>query len=245
MNVSIKARSFAAGIAALSLLAGTAPALTAQEPVTVTAQLSKPARKGETKAHNEARPSAAIWLTPLHPVDAPDSAAGSAFTLLQKNKQFSPHLLVVPVGSVVQFPNADPFFHNVFSLFDGRRFDLGLYEAGTTRTVKFGRAGISYIFCDIHPEMSAVVIAVVTPYYAVEDVRERFHLLDVPPGDYMLHLWVEGEDQAVLDALTRRVHISADHSDLGIIALPEAAQPPISHANKYGQTYDTHEPAIY
>ena len=76
---------------------------------------------------------------------------------------FTPHILVVPVGSVVRFPNADPFFHNVFSLFDGKRFDLGLYEAGSTKEVTFSREGLSYIFCNIHPEMSAVVISLSTP----------------------------------------------------------------------------------
>ena len=63
------------------------------------------------------------------------------------------------MGAVVQFPNHDPFFHNVFSLFEGKRFDLGLYEAGSSRNVSFDRPGISYIFCNIHAEMSAVVIA--------------------------------------------------------------------------------------
>ena len=82
-------------------------------------------------------------------------------------------MLVVPAGSLVEFPNRDPFFHNVFSLFEGKRFDLGLYEAGTTRTVRFDRPGISYIFCNIHPEMSAVIITVSTPLYAIakEDGR--------------------------------------------------------------------------
>jgi len=65
-------------------------------------------------------------------------------------------VLVVPVGSVVDFPNHDPFFHNVFSLFDGKRFDLGLYEAGATNSVRFDRLGVSFLFCNIHPEMSAV-----------------------------------------------------------------------------------------
>ena len=78
--------------------------------------------------------------------------------LRQKNKAFEPHLLVVTIGSNVEFPNDDPWFHNVFSLFNGKRFDLGLYEAGTTRTVHFEREGVSYIFCNIHPEMSAVVV---------------------------------------------------------------------------------------
>jgi plastocyanin len=245
MKFPAKARTFVAGMMALTLLAGAASRSAAQEPVTVTAQLRRPAQKQENKARKEAQPSAAIWLMPLHPAGAPVPVPGRVYTLLQKNKQFSPHLLVVPVGSVVQFPNADPFFHNVFSLFDGRRFDLGLYEAGSTRTVTFSREGISYIFCNIHPGMSAVVIAVTTRYYAVEDIREHFRLQDVPPGDYTFHLWVQGEDQATLDSLTHRVHVSADHADLGVIALPEAPKPAVSHPNKYGQTYDPHQPPIY
>jgi hypothetical protein len=58
----------------------------------------------------------------------------------------------------VQFPNKDPFLHNVFSLFDGKRFDLGFYEAGSSKTVNFDRAGVSFLFCNIHPEMSGAVI---------------------------------------------------------------------------------------
>ena len=111
-------------------------------------------------------PGTVVWLTPIggsadegalrpQPVTAP-------LRLVQKNKSFDPHILVVPAGSMVEFPNHDPFFHNVFSLFEGKRFDLGLYEAGTSRMVRFDRPGISYIFCNIHPEMSAIVITITT-----------------------------------------------------------------------------------
>ena len=86
---------------------------------------------------------------------------------------FTPHLLVVPVGATVAFPNADPFFHNVFSLFDGKRFDLGLYEAGSSRNVHFERKGISYIFCNIHPQMAAIVIALTTPLWATAAGRRH------------------------------------------------------------------------
>jgi plastocyanin len=101
--------------------------------------------------------NAVVWLMPvagsagLRPY-VPD-AVPHGYRLVQKNKSFTPHMLVVPVGSAVEFPNLDPFFHNVFSLFDDKRFDLGLYEAGTTRTVNFNAAGISYILCNIHPEI--------------------------------------------------------------------------------------------
>src|ERR1700761_1604227 len=164
----------------------------------------------------EKSPSAVIWLKPLQSGSAPAVSAGK-FTLLQKNKMFTPHLLVVPVGSSVAFPNADPFFHNVFSLFDGKRFDLGLYEAGSTRSVVFSRVGVSYIFCNIHSEMSAVVIALDTPFFSAADEGGLFRMQDVPDGDYTLRVWVEGQPQNVLDQQTRRVHIAGASTALGNI----------------------------
>src|SRR5712691_13440617 len=128
---------------------------------------------GSAKTGHTPFPNTVVWLTPV-PGTAIDSAPAAADTranlrLTQKNKSFEPHVLVVPAGSAVEFPNRDPFFHNVFSLFEGKRFDLGLYEAGTTRMVHFDRAGVSYIFCNIHPEMSAVVLALKTPYSGISD----------------------------------------------------------------------------
>ena len=227
---------------ALFMLIESTVVLQGQDMAEVTAHLEMPLRADRTKG---TPPPAAIWLTPQHPGRLASPPSDHTFTLLQKNKQFSPHLLVVPVGSIVHFPNADPFFHNVFSLFDGRRFDLGLYEAGSTRDVTFGREGISYIFCNIHPEMSAVVIALTTPFYATEGPQGRFHIQEVPADDYTLHVWVEGEDEGVLKALTRKVHISRDHTDLGAIALQSSPHPPASHENKYGKNYDTRESPIY
>ena len=119
---------------------------------------------------------AAIWLEPLTANPDLSFLPHGHYTLLQKNRTFVPHLQIIPVGTVVQFPNADPFFHNVFSLFNGKRFDLGLYEAGSSKSVTFTREGVSYIFCNIHPEMSAVVIALSTPLYAVADTNDAFIL---------------------------------------------------------------------
>src|SRR5438105_8071446 len=116
-------------------------------------------------------PPAAAWLKPIN--GTPELPfPPKRYALLQKNRMFTPHLLVIPVGSIVDFPNADPFFHNVFSLFDGKRFDLGLYEAGSDKQVTFSREGVSYIFCNIHPEMSAVVVALSTSLYAIADTNE-------------------------------------------------------------------------
>ena len=110
-----------------------------------------------------------VWLTPIGAQPVTKFVPKQPMRLTQHNKSFEPHLLVVPVGAMVQFPNRDPFFHNVFSLFEGKRFDLGLYEAGTTRNVSFDRPGISFIFCNIHAEMSAIVIALETPYYGISN----------------------------------------------------------------------------
>ena len=186
-------------------------------------------------------PSAVIWLKPVQS-DAVSAIAPGNFTLLQKNKMFTPHLLVVPVGSSVLFPNEDPFFHNVFSLFDGKRFDLGLYEAGSTRRVVFSREGVSYIFCNIHSEMSAVVIALGTPFHSIADPQGLFRMEAIPNGDYYLHVWIEGQAQNSLDQMTRRVHVAGATVALGDI---HAGAPKKQHLNKFGRPYEPDSTPTY
>jgi hypothetical protein len=181
---------------------------------------------------------AVIWLEPVQQAPPAPFLPQHRYTLLQKNRMFTPHLLVIPVGSVVQFPNADPFFHNVFSLFDGRRFDLGLYEAGSTKAVTFSREGVSYIFCNIHPEMSAVIVTLSTHLFAVADAKGAFQIADVPVGDYDLYVWIEGVAQPALAKLIRRVHLSTSAGDLGSLSLPSVRIDPTDHPNMYGQPYD-------
>jgi plastocyanin len=194
-------------------------------------------------------PATVAWLTPITggggeaATAAPSPPASPAQNprLVQKNKSFEPHILVVPAGSLVEFPNHDPFFHNVFSLFEGKRFDLGLYEAGTSRTVRFDRPGISYIFCNIHPEMSAVVITLATPLYGISNRDGQLSLSGVPYGHYMLHVWSEGMGPENAQPLTREITIGENASSLGVIRVPEAKGQHMAHKNKYGREYD--EPA--
>lgn len=183
-------------------------------------------------------PPAVLWLKPLEDTPPAPFPPQQRYTLLQKNRMFTPHLLVIPVGSVVQFPNADPFFHNVFSLFDGKRFDLGLYEAGSTKAVTFSREGVSYVFCNIHPSMSAVVLTISTRLYTVADSKGVFHLSDVPSGDYELHVWIEGAAQPALARLVRHIHLNSGSGDLGVLVLKDIMQGSTSHANMFGQSYD-------
>ena len=182
-----------------------------------------------------------LWLNPVSD-DLPPARPGH-FRLLQKDKSFHPHLLVVPQGSTVDFPNMDPFFHNVFSQFNGKRFDLGLYEEGSNKTVRFDHEGISYIFCNIHPEMSAVVIALATPYVGVSSAQGTIELHDVPPGNYEMRVWAEGVDAKQLTALTRSVRVGLSQIDLGVIHLIENGAG--THKNKYGQDYFPNRETTY
>jgi hypothetical protein len=161
--------------------------------------------------------------------------------LRQKNKMFEPHLLVVTKGSTVEFPNSDPWFHNVFSLFNGKRFDLGLYEAGTSRTVHFDREGISYIFCNIHPEMSAIVVVLASPYFGVTQKNGDFEIADVPPGRYTLHLWNEHAQPSALNSLSRELQVAGTHDSLGELRLRMDVASS-THKNKYGQDYEPPSP---
>ncbi|HEX4320113.1 MAG TPA: hypothetical protein VHZ52_04370 [Acidobacteriaceae bacterium] len=178
-----------------------------------------------------------VWLTP-NTTPAPKLVPPSHhYTLSQKDKQFTPHILVIPTGSSVDFPNLDPFFHNVFSLFNGKRFDLGLYEAHTQRTVHFDRDGVSYIFCNIHPEMGAVIVTLSTPYYGVSSREGTVTLHDVPPGNYRLHVWAENVPLEQLDALGRDVEAGSENVDIGTISLETSGNVMTHHKNKFGESY--------
>ena len=189
-------------------------------------------------AARRAAPSAVFWLKPLQDTPPAPFLPEHRYTLQQKNRMFKPHLLIIPVGSVVQFPNADSFFHNVFSLFDGKRFDLGLYEAGSTKSVTFSREGVSYIFCNIHPEMSAVILTLSTALFIQADPGGAFHLTNVPAGDYEMHVWIEGVAQPDLNRMVRRLHLVSGSGDLGSVEVPAALLKPPTHSNMYGQAYD-------
>ena len=188
---------------------------------------------------------AVIWLEPLVGTPALPFPPVGHYTLLQKNRTFVPHLQVIPAGSIVEFPNEDPFFHNVFSLFEGKRFDLGLYEAGSSKSVAFSRVGVSYIFCNIHPEMSAVVIALNTPLYAEADSKDSVSLRGIPPGDYKLHIWIESVPQSFLEGLSRPVHFSTHMVDLGVLNAPIAGAGTMSHTNMYGKAYAPDDRSTY
>jgi plastocyanin len=136
--------------------------------------------------------NAVIWLDAQ---GAPPLVQSASIVIDQRNLAFVPHVLAVRVGTSVDFPNNDRVFHNVFSFKDGKKFDLGMYPSGVkAKPVVFDRPGLSRIFCNIHPNMAAYVVAVDTPYYTISDEHGAFTMSGVPSGTYTYHAWRPGGD---------------------------------------------------
>jgi len=203
------------------------------------------AKKAGAKGEKKAIPDTVVWLTPAPgsdvQIDSPKPAVPNP-KLVQKNKTFEPRVLVVPAGSMVEFPNRDPFFHNVFSLFEGKRFDLGLYEAGSSRAVRFEGPGISYIFCNIHPEMNAVIITVATPFYAIAEHDGEISITNVPFGRYTMHIWSEGMGPDNGKPMVKDITVGESSTSFGTIRVPTANGQHMAHKNKYGRDYDQPKP---
>ena len=144
---------------------------------------------GVARAGGKPVQHAVVWLE----VGRPEAfAQKSRIVMDQRNLTFYPHVLVVRVGTTVDFPNSDKVFHNVFSFRDGKKFDLGMYPTGTSKRIVFDRPGLARLFCNIHPNMAAYVMALDTPYYAMSDETGAFTIAKVPSGTYTYRAWRPG-----------------------------------------------------
>jgi plastocyanin len=113
----------------------------------------------------------------------------------QRNETFVPHVLAVMSGTVVDFPNSDTTFHNVFSLSKTKRFDLGRYAVGRSKSVRFDRPGVVRVFCDIHSHMNAFVLVFSHPFFDTTDTDGQFRITQVPAGTYTVIGWYEGDER--------------------------------------------------
>jgi plastocyanin len=154
------------------------------------------------------------------------------FSMQQKNKTFTPHVLAIPVGSTVAFPNEDTIFHNVFSLSRPNGFDLGLYRNGASKNQKFTAPATYRVFCNIHPQMAAVILVLPTPYITEADASGNYRL-DLPPGRYRIAAWTE---RAQVPA-TIEVTVGAANPAAGDLTVDESNFVETQHRNKFGQPY--------
>lgn len=177
-----------------------------------------------------------LWLEPVEHL-APPSGAGRRVQMLQKDKRFIPHVMAIPVGATVDFPNADPIFHNAFSNFSGQPFDVGLYPPGTSKSITFKHPGIVRVFCNIHSTMSAIIAVLPTPWFAVTPASGKFAIPDVPPGAYQLRMFHERALPENLNFLERRVTVSEAGLTLPLVSISETGFIPVQHLNKFGKDY--------
>lgn len=185
-------------------------------PVTIQVKMLQPVLKAGVADYG----GVAVWLVPIGAPPTEDAEPRQqAFRIVLRNKRFEPHLLVVPVGSVVEFTNLDPWFHDAFSISDDNAFDLRAYKGGRTRSVRFDRAGPSHVFCGIHPDMAAVVLAVDSPYYGVSGRDGRVSFCGVPSGKYVLHVWDEEAMPGTLEGLSRVVTVRDGTCEVRIISV--------------------------
>lgn len=205
---------------ALTLAAALVPEVTDAGPVTGAVRtLTRPGTP----------PSSAIVYA--EPLDAASSRKPGSFTLTQKDKTFRPHILAVSIGSTVAFPNEDTIFHNVFSLSGPQPFDLGLYRSGDSRSKAFAQPGEYRVFCNIHPQMTALILVVATPHVARPGPDGRF-VLDLPPGRY--RLTAVSERGAPVSG---EVIATASTVDAPVLTLDESSWTDGRHKNKFGQEY--------
>ena len=181
--------------------------------------------KGSKRAADVA--SAVVWLEGARGAKAVD------LEIVTQRKEFTPNILVAPLGSQVSFSNRDAFNHNVFSRSDEAPFDLGLYGRDQTRAVRLSKPGIARIYCNIHAQMWAVVVVVESPYVARPGGDGAFRIANVPPGSYRLQVWHERAGQA-----TRTLEVGpAGVADLAM-SLDASGFKRQTHLNKFGRPYD-------
>jgi plastocyanin/truncated hemoglobin YjbI len=151
----------------------------------------------------EGKPLRGLGLVMLWPRTGQAAKRVPKFRVIeQRNKTFAPHVMAVPVGSTVAFPNVDSIYHNVFSVSQPQRFDLGMYKGGDMRQVVFDKPGIIRLGCNIHANMSAYLVVVDAPYYVVSEQDGGFTFRSLRPGKYKVQAWSEQSAEPMVTEVT-------------------------------------------
>jgi plastocyanin len=214
--------SFIAALMLPALLPVTASA------ATVTGKVAFVSKRGQ----NPIAAETLVWLEPASGHVA--SRRAGNFQMVTRGKALIPHVLAIPAGSTVEFPNDDPISHNLFSLSSGNTFDLGLYRKGSGKSYKFEKPGPVNVYCNVHPNMSAVIQVMSSPYYAFADAGGVYTIGDVPPGKYRLVAWNEQGGQS-----ETAVEVNGSGQVTGTVALTLDSRNfrQGQHLNKEGKPY--------
>ena len=211
---------------ALGLLAVWAGTVGAQ--ASVSGQVTIIERPGE---ETEDLANVVVFLEPLTPSPRAKPPAATNTTMALEKRQFSPRVRVITEGSKVEFPNQDPWNHNVFSKINGG-FDTGVYGRNKTRDNTFKESGVYSLYCNVHPRMTAFVVALKTPYFTQAGADGRYTIDNVPAGQYKLTVW---HDRAT--AVTKDITVPAAGLANQRTELDARGYKYVQHKNKYGQVY--------
>jgi plastocyanin len=173
-----------------------------------------------------------VWVEGARAKPTPTPA-----TITMKGKTFSPHVVAVAVGSPVDFPNDDPIFHNVFSVSGENRFDLDLYKRPKSGRWTFQHPGIVRVYCNIHPQMSAVVVVRDNPFFATANAEGAFEIPDVPAGRYLLKAWHERAAQEASAEIT----VPGSGEAGAKLVLDASSYRRVPHKKKDGRDYGSDE----
>lgn len=180
------------------------------------------------------KPNPAETLIWLEPTGATAPLPPRKAQMITRAKALTPHVLAVPAGSTVEFPNQDPITHNLFSVSSANPFDLGLYRRGAGKSRTFDKPGIVNVYCNVHPNMSAVIHVMKSPYYTFADAGGGFRIENVPAGRYRLLAWNElGSTPAV------EIQVASDGKVSGQtkLAIDSRSFRMTQHRNKLGKPY--------
>jgi plastocyanin len=181
-----------------------------------------------------ARPDASgtvVWLEGAR--RAGDAGGARRGQMKSDQKRFNPRVLVVSKSAAVDFPNADPIYHNVFSVSGANRFDLGLYRSGASRQKEFDEPGLVRVYCNIHPQMVGFVMVVDSDFAAVAGRDGKFRFEAVPVGPHTLKAWHEEAGAEISVPVTVRPQTDSATP----IRIDVSGYKPQAHKNKYGKDY--------
>lgn len=222
-------RHSAAGLLGIAaMIAVLASTVGAQGTTSVSGQVTILERPGET---TEDLGNVVVFLEPASASSRARPPAPTNTVIQLQSRQFSPRVRVVMEGSKIEFPNNDPFSHNVFSKANGG-FDTGTYGRGKTRDQVFRAPGVYSLYCNVHPRMTAFVITLKTPYYTQTGADGRFVVEGVPPGQYKMHVWHDRTNADVRDLTVPASGVSGLRAELDARGYKY-----VQHKNKFGQVY--------